>query len=235
MKRGALTIAIFVLIGAVVNVAVAWGLAFSIRYDSRMVVGSGLSAPDAPCWGFLRVERFGSVGISAKNVSNIQALVPGWEYQSALVPTWSRLQTRPVAGADRTRRLIEDARGWPSLTLSCAYTSVVAVPGFSVVDGIEVRVHPDPNRATIRSISLPVRPIWSGFLLNTALYAVLAWLCMRGMVYVREMMRKERGRCPACAYPMGESSVCSECGRELPVHRATLPSSHPRPSPSPPP
>ena len=37
------------------------------------------------------------------------------------------------------------------------------------------------------------------------------------------------------AYPMGESLVCSECGCELRVRHATLPSSHPRPSPSPPP
>ena len=226
MKRRLLIIAICLLLGAVVNVAVAWGLAFSIRYDSRMdgptkLVGGGLSAPDAPCWAFFRVERFGSAGISAKNVSDIQALVPGWEYQSTHVPTWSRVQTRPVAGADRTRRLIEDARGWPSLTLSCAYTSVVAVPGFSVVDGIEVKAHPDPNRATIRSISLPLRPIWPGFAINTIFYAAILWLLIPGPFALRRFLRVRRGLCLKCAYPMGGSAVCSECGGLLPKRVAT--------------
>ncbi len=225
MKRPLHIIAIFLLLGAVVNVAVAWGLAFSIRFvtltHGPKLVGGGLSAPDAPCWVFVWRERLGYAGISAKNVSDIQALVPGWEYQSALVPTWSRLQTRPVAGADRTRRLIEDARGWPSLTLSCAYTSVVGLPGFTVLDGIEVGSHPD--NANIRSISLPLRPIWPGFAINTIFYAAILWLLTPGPFALRRFLRLRRGLCPKCAYPMGESAVCTECGIAL-SHRRQMPS-----------
>ncbi len=192
---------------------------FATPTHGPKVVGGGLSAPDAPCWLFVRWERFGSAGISAKNVSDIQALVPGWEYQSALVPTWSRLQTRPFAGADRTRRLIEDARGWPSLTLSCADTSVVGLPGFTVLDGIEVGSPPD--NANIRSISLPLRPIWPGFAINTLFYGTLLWLLIYGLSVLRRFVRVRRGLCPKCAYPMGESHVCTECGGSLPKRART--------------
>ncbi len=35
------------------------------------------------------------------------------------------------------------------------------------------------------------------------------------LVQLRRFLRVRRGLCPKCAYPMGESSVCTECGCEL--------------------
>ena len=72
----------------------------------------------------------------------------------------------------------------------------------------------------------PVRPIWPGFAVNTVFYAVMVaslWLLIRGGYFLafRRFIRIRRGLCPRCAYPTGDSAVCSECGKELPTRRVT--------------
>ena len=59
-------------------------------------------------------------------------------------------------------------------------------------------------------------PIWPGFAVNTLFYAGLLWLLILGPFALRRLIRRRRGLCPKCAYPIGESFVCSECGCELP-------------------
>ena len=68
---------------------------------------------------------------------------------------------------------------------------------------------------------IPTDPVWYGIAVNTIFYtAVLAtfWFLIRvGYFYAfRHVIRVRRGLCPACAYPMGESVVCTECGTALP-------------------
>ena len=64
--------------------------------------------------------------------------------------------------------------------------------------------------------ALPLRPIPGGFAVNTLFYAAVLWLLIPGPFVLRRFMRVRRGLCPACAYPRGESDVCSECGKALP-------------------
>jgi len=59
---------------------------------------------------------------------------------------------------------------------------------------------------------LPVAPIWSGFIINTLFYAVLLWLLWFAPFAARRMIRHRRGQCEKCAYPVGTSSICTECG-----------------------
>ncbi len=61
----------------------------------------------------------------------------------------------------------------------------------------------------------PLRPLWPGFAFNTLFYATLLWLLIPGTFVLRRFLRVRRGLCPKCAYPMGESSVCTECGGAL--------------------
>ncbi len=63
---------------------------------------------------------------------------------------------------------------------------------------------------------LPLLPIWPGFVVNTLFYAAVLWLLICGPFALRRFIRIRHGLCPACGYPMGESSICSECGAELP-------------------
>ncbi len=71
-------------------------------------------------------------------------------------------------------------------------------------------------RGDVRTTSIPLRPIFAGFTINTFFYTTILWLLIAGPFVLRRFLRAHRGLCPKCAYPMGEAVVCSECGGELP-------------------
>ncbi len=80
----------------------------------------------------------------------------------------------------------------------------------------------DPSPPTYDSgVMVPIRPVRPGFALNTIFYATLLWLLIPGPFALRRFLRVRRGLCPKCAYPMGESSVCTECGGALPKRART--------------
>ncbi len=64
---------------------------------------------------------------------------------------------------------------------------------------------------------LPLNILWGGFILDTTAYMVILWLLIPGPFALRRFLRLRRGLCPKCAYPMGESAVCTECGKALPT------------------
>jgi hypothetical protein len=59
---------------------------------------------------------------------------------------------------------------------------------------------------------IPVLPLWPGFITNTLFYALLLWLLFATPFAARRMLRRRRGLCEKCAYPIGVSPVCTECG-----------------------
>jgi len=63
-----------------------------------------------------------------------------------------------------------------------------------------------------RLLALPVVPAWPGFAINTLFYAGVLWVLCCAPFALRRMIRRRRGQCPACAYPIGQSPVCTECG-----------------------
>ena len=63
-------------------------------------------------------------------------------------------------------------------------------------------------------------PLWLGFAIHTIFYAAILWLPIYGSFVLRRFIRVKRGLCPKCAYPRGESDVCSECGMVIPSHKA---------------
>ena len=59
---------------------------------------------------------------------------------------------------------------------------------------------------------VPLQPLWPGFAINTIFYAAILWLLFVTPGAVRRTIRRRRGLCPACAYPIGVSPICTECG-----------------------
>ena len=198
VKRRLLIAAIFLLAGAVVNLAVAWAFAAwtplapaqSLSIDEagelwqRLSPAHSIERPrqiagsEHRCWG----ERYASV----------------YELREAV--TWFDLV-----------EVGERQSGVPALALRLIY-----------VRG-DVGMHPrhwyvgalgGPTKHG-RFATLPLIPVWPGFVLNTLFYATLLWLLIPGPFVLRRFIRVRRGLCPACAYPRGESNVCSECGKAL--------------------
>jgi len=61
---------------------------------------------------------------------------------------------------------------------------------------------------------LPYKPVWSGLLIDTAVFAV-AWL-VTGAVFdaARRRWRLSQGQCPRCGYDLlGIEGICPECGK----------------------
>lgn len=94
-----------------------------------------------------------------------------------------------------------------------AWTSALPVPA-----PIATRTTPQRGPVGPYDRPLPAALIWSGFLLNTGLFAGGAWLIVGGPWGVRRAVRLVRNRCLACGYPIGVSAVCTECGRPVRVH-----------------
>ena len=59
---------------------------------------------------------------------------------------------------------------------------------------------------------LPTLPLWSGFAVNTVFYAGVLWVLCCGPFALRRMIRRRRGQCAQCSYPIGQNERCTECG-----------------------
>lgn len=68
-----------------------------------------------------------------------------------------------------------------------------------------------------------MRLLWPGLIVNPVLLGGSAFLILFGPLaaavvgrrLVSRLARRAAGRCVFCAYPIGESPVCTECGRDL--------------------
>ncbi len=190
MKRRRLIIAICLLLGAVVNVAVAWG--------------ASISTPTHVALRVYLVDLF----------PEEEAKVPGNRYDGLTVTL--TLQNRWGAGVQRDSTFphIFVESGWPTRSME----------GSKLPDGslVESYLLTQADVGPVDYRLLPLRPTWPGFAVNTLFYATLLWLLIRGPFALRRFLRflrfrrVRRGLCPKCAYPMGESQVCTECGKPLP-------------------
>jgi len=63
----------------------------------------------------------------------------------------------------------------------------------------------------------PGRYFWVPFAINTLFYAGVLWMLFAGPFALRRKIRRRRSRCPQCAYPIGQSPVCTECGAAVMV------------------
>lgn len=63
---------------------------------------------------------------------------------------------------------------------------------------------------------IPIGPIWLGLICNSLFYAGITLFGFSAAGWYRGTRRARRGLCPACGYPRGTSPVCTECGEALP-------------------
>ncbi len=195
-----LTVLLLLLAGAIVNVGVAWSCAYwwcqIIAISSPMGHRSAQLSPTP--W---------------------RVTVPAdWPQrpnrESASGSAWYAFVDQiSVVEGHNTYFLSEFRFGFPAKSLSC-YELSSGRPSTPWSPSWSFAMELAPGG----SYPLPTRPLWLGFAANTVFYATLLALLMRGPFALRRFLRVRRGLCPKCAYPMGESSICSECGRSLSKH-----------------
>ena len=248
MKRRLLIIGICLLLGAVVNVAVAWGCAYCPKPTARRRYA--MPTPDQVAWWEARAPD----GVESEPL--IVATMPpsfGCLYQSLGGPrpdpdsgiwevrifgggdgftteiTFAKGISSPDARRFRGRPPWDYAHqvqaGWPLTSvegerweIGVAYRSFIRAliaPTPTTSGGAVYAASVGIQRSSSTGPALrllPFRPLPLGFAINTIFYATLLWLLIFGMSALRRYWRVEQGFCPKCAYPMGESSVCTECG-----------------------
>ena len=200
MKRRLVIAAVFLLAGAVVNVAVAWG--WAVSRPSLWLAGE--TSTTGVAWvGRVCEER--SVDCGALTEAGIRYRGVGYDAVIFL-----RVESK---------LLVEELSYW---RIGLPYLSVQGshyyelLPGPRNSDAFFFAL-PSPVRGGGGMLKiLPLRPIWPGFLANTLIFAAPLWLLIPGPFVLRRFIRVKRGLCVKCAYPMGESAVCTECGKAMP-------------------
>jgi len=231
VKRWIFAILLFVFFGAIVNVAVAWGIVAAVavsrgpdcRHFDPQAQWPRRVPDDWPayayyCWrksfGFNH-DSFWS-GWSTTRAGDevgdrsfhMDIAIVGWPMRSLQWELWHRTQyvrdvpSTPMRSTATIYRL--DAQPEPAWL-----TGGIPLPSRSgAISG-----PPSKNR-------LPLRPLWAGFAINTVIYATLLWavwavrrpLC--ALPRVRRLLRMSGGRCPQCGYDLRGrlESGCPECG-----------------------
>jgi hypothetical protein len=216
MKRRLFKLVVFVLLGAILNVAVAWGCGWR----------SNLQA-DAVCYGTATrnrsradIQPIHAWHVPGKGVEKLHVFTSEWSdfgshYQPLedIWPAWVSYADLPFSRpADGEVDVDVFAQGWPLLALWCASRD------YNIVTG-GIFLGRDMIPGTFLSVEhvLAFRPIWPGFSVNTIIYAVILWLVIAAPFTARRHLRVRRNLCPHCAYPTGTSDVCTECGGSVRV------------------
>lgn len=134
---------------------------------------------------------------------------------SIRIPSWVAFPPAP----DTTLYNIDTAAtGWPLRAMTSESWVFRNPPDSASVWREELRGNLELLKLPSGRIILPLRPIWLGFLGDTALYAAASWMLLSGLGRLRGVVRRRRGRCPRCGYDIRNTPPpCPECGHHEPA------------------
>lgn len=228
--RFALLVMLCVMAGVGATIAIAWGLAAFLPHrnleraeTSSATLWNGPRDNSRP----IEIDDYSRAGMARRawarysygDLTMPSALSFAFSARAVTVKratdlSWGRLPA-VLAGADDPRRHgMEDARGWPRLALWCGLEQTWPDAGFSAAGGIRLS---DATATAGDFRALPCRPIWSGLLVDSALYSAV-WGVLAVFVErrpIRRWRRRRRGQCPICGYSLAglaPGAACPECG-----------------------
>jgi len=225
VRRWALRICVFLTLGAIVNLAVAWGCgakgmadlrrispsfsAAAVERDDRGLVREWWTAAVWQAQGCCLVSSERSRSVYSGDAKD-SASFASYRHPSAVLPQWARrLHPEGEFSDDALNDLRQFfASGWPFRGMRCEI-ELDATSSRQIRGGYAFSGSKYSWRLT------PFVPIWPGFAINTAFYAVVLWLLFAGPFVLRRWRRIRRGLCPKCAYDLRGSAgtaACPECG-----------------------
>ena len=225
-KRTLLRVLLLLIGGTIINIAMAWGCALFVPVVTTKA-DTQMSCDDREGWA---VKHWKSPGMDFLQSMRSSLLAPvagrhaGLPRQGdpkTLVKDSSPLASLHPLYANGERGQDDRAVacwGWPLLSMWCEYDMFLTI---KVNGGIATpKVEPDysdyyPGFRRVWPRALPLRLIWPGFAINTVFYTAVLWLLFAAPGRLRRSIRWRRGQCPECAYPVGTSNVCTECGKPL--------------------
>ncbi|MCZ6653268.1 MAG: hypothetical protein O7D91_09610 [Planctomycetota bacterium] len=231
MQRRLFTLVIFLLLGAVVNVAVACALTAWIVVGEGSAEAGSILTPAGETVPYLYWKQRGIERI--KWHLFLARGDPPERFPIRQAPTWSEVATRRAYNDNRHPFFVnvrgEVASGWPLLSMRSCHAvkptggTRIYEPPMCAVTLSDHRSPPSWHLA--RGRALPLIPIWPGIFGNTAFYSMLLWLLICGPFALRQHIRRKRGLCVACGYDLrhADHEACPECGAAVPLQRAVAP------------
>lgn len=217
--------ALYLLAGAITTIAVAWGivLAQSVngpkRFPRQGVLDTWcLWAPPErePAHDYISFVTRRDIGFYQLWMED--AIFPVRMPRTSIDPStdgpvrrWCRRQMSP-----RFRERMHDSvcvtgGGWPFISLW--HLSVIERYPFRANPVLDLEGGVELQKRSGKILYLPLRPAWSGLLLNVAFYGTIWLLFSVGFARIKSFVRSRRGRCTRCGYILKEVSTgCPECG-----------------------
>ena len=215
MKRRLLTVLLFLFLGVIVNIAVAWGIA---RWAPPIPITQ--SSEDANHRLIQSDSALAAVLWDRYAPDEWRAATPGGGYEEFATGRFTRVvQGIPAEGPAHMRVGVEEDRyGWPRLSLFSS--QLVSLDVNTLQSRIRVKTgwHPGGNTEFVNQAPdhiLPLGVVWPEFLINTLFYAFILWLFIRGPFVLRRHLRLKRGHCLKCGYDLQglpPDRKCPECG-----------------------
>jgi hypothetical protein len=215
MRRRLIQLGLFLMLGAIVNVAVAWGFSlwgaatFGTR-DHPLITPEQVQWAVPEGWEALLPVPYAPDMARDCSVTGLLAIQIGVR-REYLGPDAFQL-----VGA--THQLHYLATGWPFHSCSCwGLLHQQALDWHCALDAPAALKARDAELLPLVHYArpLPLRPLPLGFTINTLFYGAILWTMFAAPFALRRRRRIKRGLCPACAYPVGRSEVCTECGCSL--------------------
>jgi len=228
MKRRLFKLASFLLLGAMVNVSVAWGCAavLNLMGNESSLLTWTLSENES--WYLRQWQQPGGVFYNSYRttlLTSSNSPPPRGPHPADVVPKQGALHI-PHAEYARGDSKIQTSgvsfRGWPMLSMWCEYPELSRSSIVEISGGIELPLMEGgfkeyyPGYRSNWPKVLPLRILWQGFALNTLFYAALLWIPFAPF-QLRRYIRSKRGLCIKCGYDLRGTAheVCPECGCEL--------------------
>ena len=217
MKRRLTKLVVFLLLGAIVNLAVAWGFVLGVPLANRP--GDFQFTRNLPGKEEQRYTQ-GMPGRTRINWITYEIEEVEGYFDASVVWAYS-------VRTDDARSGSYELAGWPLRGLACFNTSswMILRPGGWGITNAYGRSKAHFGNGEIDGglrleaeiiiwRALPYRPIWPGFAINTIFYAIILWLLTLGPFTARRMIRRKRGLCIKCGYDLRSDfeQGCPECG-----------------------
>jgi hypothetical protein len=198
-------------LGAIVNVAVAWGPLIWAEWPSS---STPRQLPDSESQRLWR--RYG-LGIKQDSAQSFDAL-ESWFMNAVVVLYNVPSVSLPTNTPSTTSYLVSEMHaGWPCRSMCGGFSGVLGTTNTWTMHDVLEPACPIPLQVN-KKVALPLRPVWPGFAVNSLFNATILGLMFFIPLGMRRHRRTTRRLCLRCAYPIGTSDVCTECGAPLP-HR----------------
>ena len=204
MKRRLAKLVVFLLLGAVVNVAVAWGLHLGSQKDASLEIARLISVV---------LTRVASSRWHQIETDDIVDTSFGVTQRSAVIDRAGQSKDSSRLGQ------VTIEVGWPMRTLYSTSYLNEGDPNWTQDEWTSALAPRARSNGQTYRPELPLRPLWPGLAINTILYAAILWLLTLGPFTARRMIRAKRGLCIKCGYDLrgAEHEACPECGVEATV------------------